>query len=61
MKKKKVIPIVERPACAVRGVLDGGRAICGRVGVGGRSCHYEGKCEHQRADQAAAKEGAQQG
>ncbi len=49
--KKNVIPSVERPSCAVRGVLNGGSAMCGRVGVGGRDCHYEGNCEHQRAGQ----------
>lgn len=48
-----------RPLCAVRGVLmpiAGGRkygAMCGNVGVGGRSCHYEDQCEHQRAPQEA--------
>ena len=50
--KKRVTPSVQRPSCAVRGVLNGGSAMCGRVGVGGRDCHYEGNCEHQGTAQA---------
>lgn len=51
----KVVKIkVERPACAVKGFFPpkpGQKygAMCGNAGIGGRSCHYEGKCEHQRA------------
>lgn len=51
----KVVKIkVERPACAVKGFFPpkpGQKygAMCGNAGMGGRSCHYEGKCEHQRA------------
>lgn len=56
--KRKTIPIVERPTCAVRGLIvaptkQGFGSMCGKVGVGGRSCHYEGKCEHQRAASSA--------
>ena len=63
-EKRKVIPIV-RPACAVKGFFPpkpGQKygAMCGKVGVGGRSCHYEGLCEHQRAAQAAQQGGDKQ-
>jgi len=55
---KRVIKVkVERPACEIKGFFPpktGERygAMCGKVGVGGRSCHYEGACEHQRPQQA---------
>lgn len=51
----------DRPACAVKGVLHGGRAMCGAVIVGDRSWGYAGPCQHQIAatqpPSAAKKEG----
>ena len=54
---KKYIKIVERPSCAIKGYFPPatGRKfgeMCGKVSVGGRSCHYEGPCEHQRTQEA---------
>lgn len=42
-----------RPACAVKGYFPprSGQtfgAMCGHSGLGGRSCHDDGQCEHQR-------------
>jgi|GEM_PF-6599971 len=61
MDKAKTIPI--RPSCAIKGFFPpkpGQKygAMCGKVGVGGRSCYYEGECVHQRAPQEA-KQGEQ--
>lgn len=36
----------EKPMCAVRGPLHGGRAICGSV-INAERCGSEGSCEHQ--------------
>ena len=46
-----------RPSCAVKGYFPPRQgqkygAVCGSAGMGGRSCHYEGKCEHQRIPEA---------
>lgn len=54
---KKVIKIVARPSCAVKGYFPPAPgqtfgAMCGNAGLGGRSCHYTGQCEHQRAHEA---------
>lgn len=38
----------QRPTCAVRGLLHGGRAVCGAVIVSDKSCGFDGQCEHQR-------------
>ena len=54
---EKVIPI-ERPTCGVNGFFPpkAGQkygAMCGQIGAGGtKLCHYEGKCEHQRPQEA---------
>ena len=58
---EKVIPIA-LPTCAVNGFFPpkpGQKygAMCGNVGVGGRSCHYEGQCEHQRPQEAKQEGG----
>lgn len=37
----------ERPLCAVRGLLYGGRAVCGSV-INAKKCGFDGQCEHQR-------------
>lgn len=48
-----------RPTCGVNGFFPpkAGQKygnMCGQIGAGGtKLCHYEGKCEHQRATQAA--------
>lgn len=34
--------------CAVRGVLQGGKAMCGSVIMGGEFCGHATSCEHQR-------------
>ncbi len=52
-----------RPACAVKGYFPPkpGQtfgAMCGQSGLGGRSCHFTGECEHQRAQEA--KQGEQE-
>lgn len=39
-----------KPTCAVRGVLFGGRALCGSGGLGG-VCHSKQPCEHKREPQ----------
>lgn len=39
-----------RPACAVRGVLHSGEAICGAV-INASLCGYDGTCEHQQTQQ----------
>lgn len=36
-----------KPQCAVRGVLHGGRAICGSV-INASKCGFDGECMHQR-------------
>lgn len=38
---------MNKPKCAVGGMLEGGRAICGRIIVGGVHCGYGGECEHK--------------
>lgn len=40
--------MTQRPTCAVRGLLHGGRAVCGAVIVSDKSCGFDGQCEHQR-------------
>ena len=37
----------QKPLCAVRGLLHGGRAVCGSV-INAKLCGYEGDCGHQR-------------
>lgn len=37
----------QRPLCAVRGLLHGGRAMCGSV-INAKKCGFNGECEHQR-------------
>lgn len=54
---------IARPSCAVRGLLEKAThtpfyAICAHAGIGGRSCLYQGECEHKRAPQEA-KQGEQ--
>lgn len=39
--------VEQRPLCAVRGLLHGGRAMCGSV-INAKKCGFDGKCEHQR-------------
>ena len=36
-----------KPTCAVRGVLHGGRAMCGAIGVGSDRCHSSRPCQHK--------------
>lgn len=45
-----------KPKCAVRGVLMGGRAMCGSIGCGTWDCHSPKPCEHKllAAQQAPA-------
>lgn len=38
---------VTLPACAVRGSLHGGRAMCGAIGCGTNKCHSEKPCPHK--------------
>lgn len=40
----------QRQSCAVRGVLNGGRAICGCV-INASLCGFDGECEHKRIQQ----------
>lgn len=40
----------DRPLCAVRGLLHGGRAVCGSV-INAKKCGFDGECEHQRQPQ----------
>lgn len=37
----------QRPSCAVKGVLYGGRAMCGSVIVGDKACGFDGPCQYK--------------
>lgn len=53
-----VIPI--KPLCAVRGMLHGGRAMCGFVIVGLKYCGLpkeKGTCDHQRVTEPGNETG----
>ncbi|MDM0086780.1 MULTISPECIES: hypothetical protein [unclassified Variovorax] len=45
----------DRPACAVNGVLHGGRAMCSAVIVGDKSCGHSRPCQHQVAATEASR------
>jgi len=50
----------EKPKCTVRGALNGGRAMCGYVIVGGVFCSLkQGECNLQVGSKPAAANGVQ--